>query len=61
VHDRLIVGDVLGGDAARLLKHDPEEVALSALPLTLPVAIGQHVWAVLVRLAMSLGHEVDRR
>jgi hypothetical protein len=55
VHDRLIDGGVLGGDAARFLKRAPEEVAMSALPWTLPIVIGQCAWAVLVRLATCLG------
>jgi hypothetical protein len=55
VHTLLVVGGVLGGDAARLLKRALKEVALSALPQALPTAIGQHAWAVLVWLTMSLG------
>jgi hypothetical protein len=39
-HDHLIAGGVLGGDAARLFKRSPEEVAMSALPWALHTALG---------------------
>jgi hypothetical protein len=55
VHDHFVVGGVLGGGAAQLLKRAPEVVALSALLRTPPAVIGQRAWAVLVRLATSLG------
>jgi hypothetical protein len=55
VHDRLVVGRVLGGVTTRLLKRAPEEVALSTLLRIMPAASGQCAWAVLVRLATSLG------
>jgi hypothetical protein len=54
-HDRLIVGGVLGGDAARLLKHVLEEVAMSALLWVLCAALRQRTHAALASLAVNLG------
>jgi hypothetical protein len=55
VHDHLVVGGVLGGDALRLPERAPKEVALNAslwAPLT---ASGQRNWDARVGLAASLG------
>jgi hypothetical protein len=54
VHGHLIVGGVLDGDTAWLLKRALEEVALSALAWALLTPTGQHAWATQVGLAMSL-------
>jgi hypothetical protein len=37
-HECLIAGGALGGEAARLLKHAPEDVAMSALSWALRAA-----------------------
>jgi hypothetical protein len=55
VHDCLVVGGVLGGDALRLPERGPKEVALTASPWALLTASGQRNWAAQVGLAMSLG------
>jgi hypothetical protein len=55
VHDRLIVGGVLGSDSLRLPKRVPKEVPLSTLSRALLAASGQRNWATQVGLAVSLG------
>jgi hypothetical protein len=45
VHDHLIVGGVLGGNALWLPERAPEEVALSASPRALLAVSGQRNWA----------------
>jgi hypothetical protein len=54
VHDCLVVGGALGGDATWLFKRASKEVALSASLRALLVAPGQRAWVALVRLAMNL-------
>jgi hypothetical protein len=54
-HDRLIIGGVLGGDAARLLERVPEEVVVSVLARVPHAALWQHTHATLVSLTVSHG------
>jgi hypothetical protein len=54
-HDRLIVGGVLGSNAAWLLEHASEEVVMSALPWALRAAFEQCACAPLASLALNLG------
>jgi hypothetical protein len=54
-HDRVVAGSALGGDAAQLLKHVPEEVAMFALSWALHVALGQRARTTLASLAPCLG------
>jgi hypothetical protein len=51
-HGCLIAGGALGGDAARLRKHVPEEVAMSVLSWSLRAALGQHARATLASLGL---------
>jgi hypothetical protein len=55
VHDHLIVGAVLGGDALRLPKCAPKEFVLSASLWALLTVSRQRNWAAQVGFAMSLG------
>jgi hypothetical protein len=53
-HGLIIAVGVLGGDAARLLKHAPEEVIMSALPRALCMAFEQCNRTTLVNLEVNL-------
>jgi hypothetical protein len=54
-HDYLIARCALGGNATWLLKHAPEEIAMSTLPQDLRATLGQHAHATLMSLAVNLG------